>query len=40
MSLIGIFSKSMVGIKDLLVVDDMVGSCVVIARSSRVFLAK
>ena len=36
MSFIGIFTKSMVGIKDLLVVvDDMVGSCFVIACESR-----
>ena len=40
MSFIGIFSKSMMGIKSLLVVDDMVGNCVVIACSSRVSPAR
>ena len=41
MSFTGIFSKSMIGIKDLLVVeDDMVGNCVVIACSNCIFPAR
>lgn len=40
MSFTGIFSKSMVGIKSLSMVDGIVGNCVVIACSSDVFLAR
>ena len=39
-SFIGIFSKSMTGMKDLWVADDMVGDCVVIAFDGRVFPAR
>lgn len=40
MSFTGIFSKSMTGIKSLLVVDGIVGACVVIVCSSCVFPAR